>query len=160
MKTYSAIVATAKNRVIGLQGKMPWHLPEDLRYFKKITLGQTVIMGRKTFESIGKPLPQRTNVVISHDTTYAPAGTVNFQTWSLNHSEESAFIIGGGQIYKKFWPLLTKIYLTEIDITPDGDTYFPTLDTQEFNLKNPDEAWLTSEGGLRYRFLIYERLQS
>lgn len=134
----SAIVATAKNLVIGHNNQIPWYLPADLKYFKKITTGHHVIMGRKSFESIGKPLPNRTNVVITRDPFFVATGC------SVVHSleeafaiaeangEQEAFVIGGGEIYRRSWEYLDRIYQTEVDTAPQGDVFFPIVEDKEW----------------------------
>ncbi|MBP9865925.1 MAG: dihydrofolate reductase [Candidatus Omnitrophica bacterium] len=123
------VVATARNRVIGKDNKLPWHFSEDLRYFKKLTTGSTVIMGRKTFESIGRPLPNRENFVISRTLT-EHAGVRLFN--SIGNAigavqTENAFIIGGAEIYKTTILNVDGIYLTRIDADYEGDAYYPEV---------------------------------
>ncbi|MGI5308029.1 type 3 dihydrofolate reductase [Rheinheimera sp. WS51] len=125
----SMIAAMADNRVIGLNNKMPWHMPIDLKHFKQITLGKPVVMGRKTFESIGRPLPGRRNVIISRQT---PADTKGAdwvssleQAFSLLSAAEEVMIIGGGQIYQQALPFANRLYLTQIDLKTQGDAFFP-----------------------------------
>ncbi len=133
------IVAMDKNRVIGKDGKIPWHLPNDLKHFRELTMGHVIIMGRKTFESIGKPLPGRVNVVLTRQKNYAPQGVV------VHHSLEDAlsvfadspkvFIIGGAEIYREALPLMDKLYVTEINaVIWQGDTYFPEIDNKIWSL--------------------------
>lgn len=130
MKKISIIVAMAKNRVIGDKNKMLWHLPEDLKFFARTTKGHTVIMGRKTFESIGKALPKRQNIIISKSLKITPDNTELANTpekaIELAKSNE-VFIIGGGEIYKLFLEKAQKLYLTFVDIEIDGETKFPEL---------------------------------
>lgn len=125
----SMIAAMANNRVIGLNNKMPWHLPLDLQHFKKVTLGKPVIMGRKTFESIGRLLPNRRNIVISRQTPAETKGAEWVQSleqaFALVAGADEVMIIGGGQIYQQCLPFATHLYLTEIDLTVNGDAYFP-----------------------------------
>ncbi|MCU7666986.1 dihydrofolate reductase [Bacillus thuringiensis] len=126
--SFSIIVATSKNGVIGVDNQLPWHLPQDLKYFKKQTTGKTVIMGRKTFESIGKPLPNRHNIILTRDQNYKPEGVTIFTDIhelmaSLSNNEEH-MVMGGGEIYKLFLPFVDKIYHTLIDVELDGDTTF------------------------------------
>ena len=143
----SLIAALAKNRVIGKDNVMPWHMPADLQHFKMVTLGKPVIMGRKTFESIGRPLPGRKNIIISRDDTFQPEGV------EVVHSPEQALfaagdvaevmIIGGGQIYQHFLPMATDLYLTFIDAEPDGDAWFPVIDetfSQQSSRHQPKDA--------------------
>ncbi|MDW7675201.1 MAG: dihydrofolate reductase [Bacillota bacterium] len=134
--TISIIVAMDKNSLIGKGNELPWNIPEDLAYFKEITTGHKVIMGRKTFESIGKPLPNRTNIVITRDTDFKPAGcqVVNSveEVMDLIKKDEEAFIIGGAQVYKRFLPLTNKLYITKIAGEYTGETYFPPFNCDEW----------------------------
>lgn len=133
----SLIVAMTKNRVIGLDNQMPWHLPADLAWFKQNTLGKPVIMGRKTFESIGKPLPKRRNIVLSR-TAVAIDGveivTSLEQALALVKEETEVMILGGGQLFAEMIVRADRLYLTEIDTVLDGDTYFPVIDSQEWQV--------------------------
>lgn len=133
----SLIVAMTKNRVIGLDNQMPWHLPADLAWFKQNTLGKPVIMGRKTFESIGKPLPKRRNIVLSR-TAVAIDGveivTSLEQALALVKDETEVMIIGGGQLFAEMIVRADRLYLTEIDTVLEGDTYFPVIDSEEWQV--------------------------
>jgi dihydrofolate reductase len=159
----SAIVAVAKNNVIGIKNQIPWYLPADLKFFKKTTLDHHVIMGRKTFESIGKPLPNRTNVVITRDPFYAATGCMVVHSLdealalAEKNGENEAFIIGGGQMYEQSWPRLDKIYLTEVDATMLGDVYFPKIDAKEWE----EVFWETHPSDEKnqygYTFRVLER---
>ena len=127
----SLIVAMAKNRVIGSNNQMPWHLPADFAYFKKVTLGHPVIMGRKTFESIGRPLPGRRNIVVSRNPAFRAQG-VDVMT-SLDAAIKAcqnteAFVIGGATLYAEALPHADQLFITEVDASPNGDTLFPSLD--------------------------------
>ncbi|WP_444996591.1 type 3 dihydrofolate reductase [Aliikangiella sp. IMCC44359] len=125
----SLIAAMAKDRVIGKDNQMPWHLPADLRHFKTITMDKPIIMGRKTFESIGRPLPGRKNIVISRQISYQAEGcdTANSieAAIELVNNVKEIMIIGGGFLYSQALPIANKLYLTFIDLTVDGDTQFP-----------------------------------
>ncbi|KZN72914.1 type 3 dihydrofolate reductase [Pseudoalteromonas luteoviolacea] len=125
----SMIAAMAKGRVIGDDNKMPWHLPADLQHFKKITLGKPVIMGRKTFESIGRPLPGRRNIVITRNAEYQAEGievaSSTDEALALVDKIDEVMIIGGGNIYNQFLPLCSRLYLTYIELDVEGDTRFP-----------------------------------
>jgi dihydrofolate reductase len=130
---------------------MPWHIPEDLRYFKRLTMGGTVVMGRKTYESIGKPLPGRTNVVITRQSDFHPAGT------EIAHSLEEAvarypdaFIIGGAEIYRQALPLADRLYITRIKADYEGDTLFPDWNENDWTL-----TWSEDHDG--FEFTLYER---
>lgn len=125
----SLVAAMAKNRVIGKENAMPWHLPADLQHFKAVTLGKPIIMGRKTYESIGRPLPGRQNIVISRNSDYQLEGcdTVTSFEAALEATKnaEEVMVIGGGFLYSQVLPLANKLYLTFIDLEVDGDTQFP-----------------------------------
>ena len=132
------IVAMSKNRVIGKDNNMPWHLSEDLKNFKKITTGKTIIMGRKTYESIGKPLPNRKNIVLSRklkDKNIVVAKNIDEAlSLSENEREQEVFIIGGEDIYKQTAHMATRLYLTTIDDNIDGDKYFPEIDLSNWRM--------------------------
>jgi dihydrofolate reductase len=149
----SLIVAKSKNNVIGRKGTLPWYIPEDLKHFKNLTQGNTVIMGRKTYESIGKSLPNRTNIVISRDENFKCDGciVVNNITDAIRKcgGNKEIFIIGGGEIYKKSIIFANRIYLTQIDQEIEGDTYFPELTDDWVETEREDK-----EG---YSFLTYNR---
>ena len=147
----SLIVAIAKNGVIGCEGKMPWHIPEDLRYFKRLTTGHTVIMGRKTFESLGRPLPNRTNVVVTRQKDYRPEGV------EVVHSLEEAvakhpdaFVIGGAEIYRQALPLADELYITKVHASYKGDTKFPKTDLRHWRR-------ISSENHGSFEFVVYSR---
>lgn len=128
----SIIVAVAQNGVIGKDNGLIWHISEDLQYFKKRTLGHAVIMGRKTYESIGKPLPKRKNIIVTTNSTYQADGC--FSAQSLNQAiqlalpDDEVFIIGGGKLYSEALAIADKVYLTRIHKSYEGDTFFPELD--------------------------------
>ena len=128
----SLIAAMANNRVIGKNNQMPWHLPADLGHFKAVTLGKPVIMGRKTYESIGRPLPGRRNIVISRNADYKVEGcetAVSLKdAMELVNEAEELMIIGGGHLYSQAMPLADRLYLTFIDLDVDGDTLFPKFE--------------------------------
>lgn len=158
----SAIVAVAgQKRVIGTKGNMPWFIPRELKRFREITMGHPIVMGRKTFESIGKALPGRTNIVITRDKDFKAEGVMVAhsldQALSLvsgKPGDEEIFVIGGGEIYKQVLPITNKLYLTIIDKEIEGDTFFP--DYVDFKRK----IWESEEkesDGFKYRFLELER---
>ena len=152
------IAAMARKRVIGRENAMPWHLPEDLKHFKRLTLGHPVVMGRKTYESIGRPLPGRENIVITRSASLALPG-VRVVT-SLNEALEltqgkPAFVIGGAEIYRLALPLADCLHLTEIDIDVDGDTFFPEFDRSEWEQAAREESPAGAEPS--YAFVTYLR---
>lgn len=132
----SVIVAVAQNGVIGGGNTLLWYISEDLRRFKSITMGHPVIMGRRTFESVGRPLPGRTNVVVSRRENYTPEGVTVVRSleeaFALFPQEEEIFVTGGGQIYAQAMPLADKLYLTTVEKDYDGDTRFPDWNRDEW----------------------------
>lgn len=128
----SLVAAMAKNRVIGKNNQMPWHLPADLKHFKSVTMGNPIVMGRKTYESIGRPLPGRQNIIISRNKKYKVDGCVVVSCISsaieMLNLEEEVMIIGGGFLYSETLSMADKLYLTYIDLEVEGDTYFPNYD--------------------------------
>ncbi|WP_323899258.1 type 3 dihydrofolate reductase [Aeromonas hydrophila] len=135
----SMIAAMAHDRVIGLDNQMPWHLPADLAHFKRVTLGKPVLMGRKTFESIGRPLPGRRNLVISHNSDYRADGvevidSVEAALALLAGSDVAELmVIGGGHLYGQLLPRADRLYLTRIDLAVEGDTRFPAFDEGDWS---------------------------
>jgi len=132
----SLIVAISENGVIGNQNVLPWHLPEELRYFKKITLNKPIIMGRKTFESMGsKPLPKRRNIILTHSDMQVPncwvVRSVQEALVAAGHCEE-VIVIGGAKVYTRFLPLVSRIYLTIVHQQCVGDTYFPEVNWEQW----------------------------
>ncbi len=159
----SLIAAMAKNRVIGRQGNIPWKIPGEQKIFKRITLGHAVIMGRKTFESLKQPLPQRTNIVITRQPDYVAEGciVVHDLRQALKccpQGEDEAFIIGGGQLYQAAFDMTDRIYLTVIPRDIDGDTYFPEIPATEFRVVESET--IAAAGIEPYEFYIYERIHS
>jgi dihydrofolate reductase len=129
----SFVVAVARNGVIGREGSLPWHISSDLKRFKEITMGKPVIMGRKTWESLPrKPLPGRRNIVMTRNEGFAAPGAERAETpeqaLALCWGAPEVAVIGGGEIYRLFWPMVDRIYLTEVDLEVEGDTRFPTLE--------------------------------
>lgn len=149
------ICAVGKNRGIGFENKLPWHLPEDLRHFKKITMGHCIIMGQKTFESIGKALPGRKNIILTLDRDYKAENceiSNNLEEIANKYkdSEEEVFVIGGASIYRQFIKYAKKLYLTLVDDFPQADAFFP--DYSEFN-QIISESGLREENGIKYKFI-------
>lgn len=153
------IAAMANNRVIGKDNQMPWYLPEDLKHFKAMTMGKPVVMGRKTFESIGKPLPGRHNIVISRNSNYQAQGISlvacfdDAKAIALSHEPDckELIVMGGGLLYQALLPQADKLYLTEINLNVEGDTWFPKWNDGSWHIDNG--LWQTSAKGLEYRFL-------
>jgi len=165
--TISLIVAASTNNAIGKDGKMPWHLPNDLKYFKNTTWAMPVIMGRKTFESMGKPLAGRKNIVITRQKGYKPEGAVAVQNLSdalflANEMDvKEIFVTGGGEIYRKAWEKANRIYLTRIKMeAPDADTFFPAIDPQEWKLVSRKDVEADEKNSYPHSFQVWERIFS
>ncbi|MHB8062035.1 MAG: dihydrofolate reductase [Ruminiclostridium sp.] len=157
----SLIFAMGRNNALGYKNKMPWHLPADFAYFKRITMGQPVIMGRKTFESIGKPLPGRKNIVVTRSTGFSHEGciVVDSVDRAMEHSKDKeAFIIGGAEIYSAFLPMADKLYITKIDNDFEADTYFPKIDYSQWKLVSSEPGVKDEKNPFDYKFLVYERV--
>jgi len=159
------IVALGKNNEIGKDNKMPWHIKEDLQYFKEQTINKTIIMGRKTFESLPYVLPRRKHIVISRNPNYSnDEGNVFVENDIDNvintykNSEELAFIIGGGEIYKKAIDHCKYLYLTKIDANFDADVYFPAINYDEFSLLQKSDVYVDEDAGVSFCFEVYERI--
>jgi dihydrofolate reductase len=162
------IVAAARNNVIGRNNTLPWHLPQDLKYFKSVTLGKPIIMGRKTYESIGRPLPGRVNIVITRQSGWMAEGVkvasdltsaIAFAQQALSESTGSAdeaMIIGGAEIYRSSIELVQRIYLTRINADIDGDAFFPELDSHTWRQVSVTSG--DAGSSLAHEFQIFERL--
>ena len=154
----SLIVARASNGVIGKDNQLPWYLPADLKHFKAITMGKPIVMGRKTFDSIGKPLPGRQNIVVTRNPDFVSSGitvvhSVEAAITAANETEE-IMIIGGTELYKLSLPLADRIYLTDIQQDFDGDAHFPSLGSQWREVSREDHV---SDDALSYSFCVFER---
>ncbi|SHJ05494.1 dihydrofolate reductase [Malonomonas rubra DSM 5091] len=151
----SIIVAMAQNRVIGRDGDMPWHLPADLQRFKQITMGQTLLMGRKTYQSIGRPLPGRKTIILSRNPGFSVAGCRVVSTLVEGISAcqtEQLFICGGEEVFRQALQLAEKIYLTELLQEVEGDTFFPQLPTGHFHASHSEEL-VDNDQPCRYSIL-------
>jgi len=153
----SIIVAYADGRVIGKDGKIPWHLPNDMRRFKRITSGHTVVMGRRTLESIGRPLPQRRNVVLTHSNDICLPGVEVVHSMQEVFNLGDVFIIGGETLYRQFLEVADRLYITEIALKTDGDAFFPEWDPQSFTLISAEAGILDEKNTLPHTYYIYER---
>lgn len=154
------IVAYNQKHVIGKEGDMPWHLPADLAYFKKTTMGCPIVMGRKTRESLGRPLPGRLNIAVTRDTSYQADGTKI--VYSLpdalamaRAAHDTVFVIGGGEIYRQSLAFAHRVYATEIHNDMEGDTHFPELDASEW--KEVSREPQPEQNGMTFDFVVYER---
>lgn len=158
------IVAKASNNVIGDNNKLIWHLPNDLKHFKNLTTDHPIIMGRKTYESLGRPLPNRTNIIITRDQSYQDQNIVI--TYSLEEAIEKAkaikddfFVIGGGEIYKQAMLEADELHITEVHHEFDGDTYFPEIDEEVFEEIQKEHYLKDEKHPFSYSFLTYKRIK-
>ncbi len=159
----SIIVAAAENRVIGRDGGLPWHLSKDLKRFKKLTLGHALVMGRKTFESIGRPLPRRRSVVLSRDPVYRPPGaeTAGSLEGALERlardGEAEVFVIGGAEVFAEALPLAERLYLTRVHARVEGDVCFPEFDPAAWRLVSSERHDADDRHAYPFSFEIWER---
>lgn len=167
-RTLSLIAAMDKKRTIGLNGTMPWHLPADLAYFKKRTWGKPVVMGRKTYESIGRALPGRDNIVITRDPDFKAEGCTIIRSledlkrldeFGLHCHSDEVMILGGAQIYRQTMPMASKMYITLIDAEFEGDTYFPEWDEREWELCEQIDGTVDEKNVYPHQFLVYRRIR-
>jgi dihydrofolate reductase len=157
----SDVVAISENHIIGKDNKLLWYLPNDLRHFKEITSGHTIIMGRKTFESVGKPLPKRRNIIITRqDITIEGCEVVNSieAALALCAGEEEVFIVGGAEIYKLSLHLTNRIYLTIVHKQFDGDSFFPEINKREWKEVSREDHQPDEKNSLPYSFITLERI--
>lgn len=159
----SLIVAMGENHVIGLQNDMPWHLPHDLQYFKTKTTGHTIVMGRKTFESLGRILPNRKHIVLTTSERTFPEEVEVVSTiqeilrYKESNPKERLFIIGGGQLYKQMLPYVDRMYITKIKQSFEGDVYFPKFNEKDWKLVSKEKGPKNKQNPYDYYFLTYER---
>ncbi|MAL99881.1 MAG: dihydrofolate reductase [Alteromonadaceae bacterium] len=161
------MVAMSRNRVIGRSNKLPWYLPEDLKYFKRTTLGKPMIMGRKTFESIGRPLPGRANLVVTRDAAWQfPGVRVLHSLADAYRSAEAqaeidgvdeVMVIGGGEIFTEALPDADRLYLTEVHAEIEGDAFFPELDWDQWREISREDHGASDNNGYDYSFVVYDR---
>ena len=157
----SIIVAMAKTRVIGANNAIPWHLPAELKMFKTLTMGHHIIMGRKTWESIGRLLPGRTTVVVTRQHDYRIAGAIVVSTFddaiAACSNDDEIFVIGGAQLFVAALPRTDRIYLSEIDAEIEGDTYMPDLDLARWNTHSVAEHAPDDKNRYGYKLTVYDR---
>lgn len=161
----SAVVATSLNHVIGRQNQLIWHLPADLRFFKNTTMGSPIIMGRKTFQSVGRPLPGRKNIVITRDSLFNADGQFDITVVSTIEAAmdaalpaEKAYVVGGSEIYRQSMHLLKEIYRTLIHHRFEGDAFFPEIDPAEFRLVWEEHHHADEKNAYDYTFQKFERI--
>lgn len=164
------VVAAAKNNVIGVDNKLPWHLPKDLQYFKRLTMAKPIVMGRKTFESIGRPLPGRENIVITRQTDWQfegvtvvhdlPAAIARGEMLLAGQEGDELMVIGGAEIYQQALPHADKIYLTRVECVLEGDAFFPTLEDTQWCEISCEKHLACERNPYDYAFCVIERVTS
>ncbi|MGE7759810.1 dihydrofolate reductase [Peribacillus sp. NPDC097895] len=158
----SLIVAMDQNRVIGKNNQLPWHLPADLQYFKKVTMGHPIVMGRKTFESIGRVLPGRENVIVTRNQDFKAEGCVvlhdilQIKTYA-DDSDKEVFVIGGAEIFKEIMPVTDRLYITEIHETFEGDTFFPLINEKEWDKISSIQGIMDEKNRYAHDFIILQK---
>ncbi|MBL7743392.1 MAG: type 3 dihydrofolate reductase [Chitinophagaceae bacterium] len=160
----SLVVAAAKNNVIGKDNQLLWRLPEDMKFFKNVTWGMPVVMGRKTFESLGKPLPGRKNIIITRQNGWNVEGTIPVKSLDdavflvKNMDVKEMMVIGGGEIYNMAFAKAKRIYLTRVDAEPEGDTWFPEINPGEWKLVSQKDHEADEKHKYAYSFQVWERI--
>lgn len=163
----SMIAGVATNNVIGLDGGMPWKLPSDMKFFKQTTMGKPIVMGRKQYETVGRPLPGRANIVVSRKPGYQPDGVIVISDFvaAIDHAKtiakadgaDEVMIIGGGEIYRLGLALADRLYITHIDAAPEGDTWFPEFDLSVWKEISKPSVIQTEKDSVPFTVSIYER---
>jgi dihydrofolate reductase len=159
----SQVVAASTNNAIGKNNQLLWSLPNDMKFFKNTTWGMPVIMGRKTFQSLGKPLAGRTNIIITHQQNWHPEGAqvvhdIKEAMIAASHTDaKEAYIIGGGEIYRQTLPMTERIYLTRVHTVIDGDTFFPAIDEQDWELLSRLDFFADEKHAYAYSFEVWQR---
>lgn len=156
----SVIVAMSKNRVIGKDNQLPWHLPADLKFFKETTMGHAILMGRKTHEAIGRPLPGRENVILTRQKDYHPEGCTvihSVEEALERYRGKSIFVIGGAEMIKQFLPVVDRLYLTLIDQEFEGDVFLPEFQEDEWVEVSKTKGVTDEKNPYPYYFLVYDR---
>jgi dihydrofolate reductase len=162
----SLIAAVPENNIIGADGGMPWYLPSDFKFFKARTMGKPMVMGRKQFETVGKPLPGRTNILVTRQVGYQPDGVIvindfeaaveHAKSIALTDKVDEVMIIGGGEIYKLAMPIADRLYITHIDASPNGDVLFPEIDESWICVDNPTTTPHEKDTA-KYQISVYEK---
>lgn len=159
----SLVVAAANNNGIGKDGKMPWHLPNDMKHFKNVTWGLPVVMGRKTFESLGKPLAGRKNIVISRQPAWKAEGAVVVPSiddalfLAQETDAKEIMVIGGGEIYKLIFEKAQRIYLTRVEAEPEADTFFPVINSGQWKLVSQQNVEADEKNAYNHSFQVWEK---
>ena len=160
----SLLVAMDKNRVIGVNNQLPWHLPSDLAYFKRVTMGHPIIMGRKAHDSIGRVLPGRENIILTRNSNYsAPGCTViysvdDIKRLNAERKNEELFVIGGAELFNHVLDFSDRLYITLIEDEFDGDTFFPEINEDEWELVSKEKGVRDEKNPYDYYFLVYDRI--
>ncbi|NCU17240.1 dihydrofolate reductase [Pallidibacillus pasinlerensis] len=161
----SFIVATSENGIIGKDNQIPWHLPDDLKRFKKITMGHPIVMGRKTFESIGRPLPGRENIVLTKNKNIELEGCTVFHSekelidYCTRKKDEEVFIIGGAYLFKMFLPYVDRLYLTKIYEQFEGDVFLPKIDFSQFEITSKEQGLKDEKNPYTYEYIVYNKIK-
>ncbi len=159
----SVIAALAENRVIGVNNTLPWRLPNDLRHFRRLTTGHAIVMGRKNYESIGKPLPERTNIIVTRNRDYRASGCLVAhsldEALTLARGDPEIFIIGGAEIYREALPRAGRLYLTEVHATVAGDTFFPEIERNDWKETARERHEADDKHAYTYSFVVLERIK-
>jgi dihydrofolate reductase len=158
----SLLVARDENGVIGINNQLPWHLPADLAYFKRVTMNHKIIMGRKTFQSIGRILPGRENIVLTRDPSFSYEGctvlhSIDEMLQKYEHLNEEIFVIGGSEIFKEILPHAKRLFITEIHHAFEGDTFFPDIDSSEWKVISNEPGVKDDRNPYDYEYVVYER---
>nr|AEI30198.1 dihydrofolate reductase [uncultured bacterium] len=160
----SLIVAMAKNRVIGAGNKIPWHLPSELKLFKSLTMGHHIVMGRRTYESVGRLLPGRTTVIVTRQREYAVPGAVVVHSLpdaiEACKDDDEIFVIGGAELFRESLPIADRIYLTVVDAEPAGDTFMPDFDATQWRETQAESFMRDAKHAHAYRFAVLERARA
>jgi dihydrofolate reductase len=160
----SFLVAMDNNQVIGKDNELPWHLPADLAYFKRVTMGHAIIMGRKTHDSIGRALPGRQNIILTRNLKYhAPGCDVLHNLDDVKQlnaeTDQELFIIGGAELFKGLLPIADRLYITHIHADFEGDTFFPALDWDKWNATSREQGIRDEKNPYDYEFVVYDRIR-
>lgn len=156
----SFIFAMDRNRAIGKDNGLPWHLPADLRFFKRVTMGNPILMGRKTYDSIGKPLPGRENVILTQNKAFTAEGCVVTHSVAealARYKDQELFVIGGVEAFRLFLPYVTRMYITKIEHEFEADTFFTQLDLSDWKLLSSEQGPQDERNPYEYNFCVYEK---
>ena len=167
MTIIAMIAGVARNNVIGADGGIPWKIPSDMAFFKRTTMGKPIVMGRKQYETVGRPLPGRTNIVVTRQAGYQPEGVTVLDNLgaALDHARAVAaadgasevMIIGGGEIYAQAMPLAARLYISHVDLEPEGDVLFPAIDPEVWRVVDEPEHEPSERDSASFRIRVYER---